>query len=65
MAKKKAKHAGGRPQKYDEDTRLVTARLPVSIVDRVDAYANRHGMNRTEVIILAINRLKLPEKKAE
>ena len=41
----------GRPPRYEEGTVFVGARLPRSLVQRLDAYAAAHGrMSRTEAL---------------
>lgn len=37
--------------------RVITFKLPDEVIEAVDRYALEHGMSRSEVIRLAINRL--------
>lgn len=68
MAKKKAQHGGarkgaGRPPREGEPLVLIAAKVDASIVARVDEYAERHGLNRSQAIVVAIQRLPIPTKK--
>jgi hypothetical protein len=52
------KRAGaGRPRKYHESTRI-TVVVPVELVRRLDRWAERHELSRSEAVVTALEKLR-------
>ena len=52
------KRAGaGRPRKYRESARI-TVVVPIELVRKLDRWAERHDVNRSEAVVTALEKLR-------
>ena len=50
------REGAGRPRKYRESTRI-TVVVPVDLIQKIDRWAQRHNVNRSEAVVTALKRL--------
>jgi hypothetical protein len=53
------KRAGaGRPRKYRESARI-TVVVPIDLMHKVDRWAQRHDVSRSEAVVMALEKLRV------
>ena len=56
------KRGRGRPPTPEPNKELIAARIPPHLVEKLDAYAELTDSSRTDALVVAIEKLKLPRK---